>query len=208
MFKHLLLNSKISSSPPRIPSCLKTTSSKNLSKTTVGLNPYNSEPSWVYESLLTTAPDIPDTDYDESDSKPIVIEPFYINAKKNNVWENAKRHSYNKEGNKKNATNTLKESLKYRPPVAEFVKEITKATEEDMKRKKKREKNRRYQEEVETEAQQIYREILEVVKENSPASLPVSRGSMVGFGGEENSKQGKLRSRSGQPQDKKDKRYK
>ena len=78
---------------------MKTPSSKNLSKTKVGLDSYNSEPSWVYESLLITAPDIPDTDYDESESKPIVIEPVYVNAKKNNVWENANRHAYNKEGN-------------------------------------------------------------------------------------------------------------
>ena len=32
------------------------------------------------------------------------------------------------------------------------------------------------------EAQKIYREILEVVKENSPASLQYGRGRMVGYG--------------------------
>ena len=35
---------------------------------------------------------------------------------------------------------------------------------------------------VENEAQQIYREILEVVQANSPSSLPVRRGRMVGYG--------------------------
>ena len=93
---------------------------------------------------------------------------------------------------KKITTNTLKEALRNRPPVAEFMKEITKANEEDILKRKQRERYRLYIDDVfidnteedivENEAQQIYREILEVVQANSPSSLTVSRARMVGYG--------------------------
>ena len=171
LFKHLLQEKRDSS---RIPSCLK-----------------------ISKNLLNVAPDIPETDYEESDEKVSNIEPSYQNIKQRDLWENACRQN-NDNGvilncaQKKMPTNTLKSALRNRPPVAEFIKEITKANAKDDVKRRQRERDRLYNDDVftdnteedivENEAQQIYREILEVVQANSPSSLPVSRGRMVGYG--------------------------
>ena len=52
------------------------------------------------------------------------------------------------------------------------------------KREKKRPKNSIESSSEEDEAKKIYREILEVVKTNAPASLQYGRGRMVGYGEE------------------------
>ena len=171
LFKHLLQEKRDSS---RIPSCLK-----------------------ISKNLLNVAPDIPETDYEESDEKLSNIEPSYQNIKQRDLWENACRQNNDngvllKCAQKKMPTNTLKSALRNRPPVAEFIKEITKANAKDDVKRRQRERDRLYNDDVftdnteedivENEAQQIYREILEVVQANSPSSLPVSRGRMVGYG--------------------------
>ena len=97
-----------------------------------------------------------------------------------------------------------------RPPISDVVKEITKVSEKDkirqrqredmqieaqsifnkdktevrVKKDKKKPKNSVGTSSEEDEAQKIYREILEVVKTNSPASLQYGRGRMVGYGEE------------------------
>eukprot|EP00090_Calanus_glacialis_P021553 TRINITY_DN3324_c0_g1_i4.p1 TRINITY_DN3324_c0_g1~~TRINITY_DN3324_c0_g1_i4.p1 ORF type:complete len:425 (-),score=105.77 TRINITY_DN3324_c0_g1_i4:152-1426(-) len=111
-------------------------------------------------------------------------------------------------------TETLKHVLKTRPPVAEFVKEITKVSEKDKMRQRQRENMQKEAESIfnkekeernlheqkqnekkrpknsvessseEDEAKKIYREILEVVISNAPASLQYGRGRMVGYGEE------------------------
>jgi hypothetical protein len=89
-------------------------------------------------------------------------------------------------------THTLKEALKNRPPVAEFIEQITKANEENMEKRKQREGDNMYNvyflydnTEAKTckkKADDIYREILNVFLASSPTSVPVSRGRIVGFG--------------------------
>ena len=104
--------------------------------------------------------------------------------------------------------------MKNRPPVADFVKEIAKVSEKDKLRQQQRENMQKEAESIfnkekeavksqeasrisrrrpvnsvessseEDDAQKIYREILEVVKTNSPASLQFGRGRMVGYGEE------------------------
>ena len=66
-------------------------------------------------------------------------------------------------------TKTLKEALKNRPPVSEFIREITRMSEEDRRRQRERKSMMEEEEEereeggdIEDEAQKIYREILEV----------------------------------------------
>ena len=107
-------------------------------------------------------------------------------------------------------TETLKEVIKHRPPVSEVVREITKESERDKLRQIEREKMQREAEvefsrqnsgdfrkaklkenikggdddEEEDEAQKIYKEIIDVVASNSPASLQYVRGRMVGYGEE------------------------
>ena len=142
-------------------------------------------------------PDIPETDYDETEDKFSIINPVHNNIKQRDLWGNACRQSNDNGGilkyaQKKLPTNTIREALRNRPPVSEFIKEITKANEEDNVKRIQRERERLYIDDVfnditkedinENEAQQIYREILEVVQANSPSSLPVSRGRMVGYG--------------------------
>ena len=85
-------------------------------------------------------------------------------------------------------TETLKEVIKHRPPVAAVVREITKEREKDKLRQREREMMEREAEREfqggggggDEEAQQIYREIISVVASNSPASLQHARGRMVG----------------------------
>ena len=111
-------------------------------------------------------------------------------------------------------TETLKQVMKKGPPVADIVKDITKISEIDKMRKSQHESMQREAESIfkkkvevrtildanrmnrrkpmnsvgssseEDDAQQIYREILDVVKTNSPASLQCGRGRMVGYGEE------------------------
>ena len=170
LFKHLLQEKKDPSSPPRIPSCLK--ASKNM------LN-------------------VAETDYDETEDKFSIINPVHNNMRQRDLWGNACRQSNDNGGilkyaRKKLPTNTIKEALRNRTPVSDFIKEITKANEEDNLKRRERESDRLYIDDVftdmtenyivENEAQQIYQEILEVVQAKSPSSLPVSRGRMVGYG--------------------------
>lgn len=169
LFKHLLQEKKGQESPPRIPSCMK-----------------------ISHNILNTAPEIPEVDYDESDDKLSVIDTAHGNLSQRDLWSNACRQNTNNGGilkyeQNKLPTNTLKEALRNRAPVAEFIREITKANEEDIVNRKQRERERLcvhgvFTEDdiVENENEQIYREILEVVQANSPSSLPVSRGRMVG----------------------------
>ena len=56
LFKHLLQEKKDPSSPPRIPSYLK-----------------------VSKNMLNVAPDIPETDYDETEDKFSIINPVHNN---------------------------------------------------------------------------------------------------------------------------------
>ena len=111
-------------------------------------------------------------------------------------------------------TETLKQVMKTRPPISEVVKEITKVSEKDKIRQQQRENMQKEAESIfnkekeeidlhpikpkekkrpknsvessseEDEAKKIYREILEVVKTNAPASLQYGRGRMVGYGEE------------------------
>ena len=90
-------------------------------------------------------------------------------------------------------TETLKEVIKHRPPVAQVVREITEESERDKMRQKRREtmmgqadsklahspQTAAKASKEEEEAQQVYREILEVV-----GSTPCGRGRMVGYGEE------------------------
>jgi len=112
-----------------------------------------------------------------------------------NVWVNANRYmGSNQENDDLVPTKTLKEALKYRPSVSEFVKEITKASEKDRQRERERKQMEREEKgegneeredkSEEDEAKMIYREILEVVSLNSPASIQTVKGRMVGYGEE------------------------
>ena len=87
-------------------------------------------------------------------------------------------------------TETLKEVIKHRPPVAQVVREITEESERDKIRQKRRENMMRQTDnklphspdktnKEEDEAQKVYREIMEVV-----GSTPCGRGRMVGYGEE------------------------
>ena len=87
-------------------------------------------------------------------------------------------------------TETLKEVIKHRPPVAQVVREITEESERDKIRQKRRENMTRESDnklphssakanKEEDEAQKVYREIMEVV-----GSTPCGRGRMVGYGEE------------------------
>jgi len=179
-------------------------------------------------SSLQLSPSIPKPDYEkDQDEKPI------RRPRERDVWGNANRFR----GSQQNLmidkeelqklelsgklsrgqimpTDTLKQVMKTRPPVAEFVKEITKVSEKDKirqhqrenmqkeaesifnkekeervlhdqrQREKKRPKNSIESSSEEDEAKKIYREILEVVKTNAPASLQYGRGRMVGYGEE------------------------
>ena len=123
LFTHLLQEKKESS---RIPSCLK-----------------------ISKNLLNVAPDIPETDYEESKDELSIINPVHKNMRQRDLWGNAYRQNSDKVGLLKCAqnkipTNTLKEALRNRPPVADFMKEITKANEEDIVKRKQRERYRLY----------------------------------------------------------------
>ena len=78
-------------------------------------------------------------------------------------------------------TETLKEVIKHRPPVAQVVREITEESQRDKIRQKRRETmmGQTENKEEEEEAQKVYREILDVV-----GSTPCGRGRMVGYGEE------------------------
>ena len=125
-----------------------------------------------------------------------------------NVWSNVERYKgetpwkerHNNNGVKHHKivpTETLKEVIKHRPPVSEVVREITKESEKDKLRQREREMMQKEiekefsadskdveKEDDSDEAQQIYREIIDVVSANSPSSLQYVRGRMVGYGEE------------------------
>ena len=121
-----------------------------------------------------------------------ILKTVYTNVNQVDIWENADRQSdvkddITKYAELKNTTNTLKEAFRNRPPVAEYIKEITRANKENIKKRQQRELDKLMNAAVyddEDEAQQIYQEILQVVGANSPTSLPISRGSMAGYGTE------------------------
>ena len=149
------------------------------------------------DNLLKIAPNIPETEFKEKEDKLLIMKPVYQNINQVDLWENADRQTNNNadvtkyEGIKKQ-TNTLKEALKNRPPVADFIEQITKANEEDMEKRKQRERDKMYNvyfpydnteaKTGEKEADEIFRKILNVDQASSPTSLPISRGRMVGFG--------------------------
>ena len=75
------------------------------------------------------------------------MKPVYQNINQVDLWENADRRTNNnadvtKYAGIKKQTNTLKEALKNRPPVADFIEQITKANEEDMEKRKQRERDK------------------------------------------------------------------
>ena len=159
---------------------------------------------------MQLSPSIPLPDYEKE--KPL------RRQNQRDVWGNANRvrgsHDNLNDTEEVIPTETLKQVLTTRPPVAEFVKEITKASEKDKLRQRQRENMQKEAESIfnkekeertlhdqkqkekkrpknsvessseEDEAKKIYREILEVVKTNSPASLQYGRGRMVGYGEE------------------------
>ena len=130
-----------------------------------------------------TGDDILETESDESDDNHLIIKPVYKNRNQTNLWENCFTENTAKDNQSVTTpvehhtglTDTEREVIKHRPTVSEIVKEITKASKKDMERRKEREI-------VENKARKIYEEILAVVHDSSPASLPVSRGVMVGCG--------------------------
>jgi hypothetical protein len=149
------------------------------------------------EHLRKTGSNTSKADNEEKENKLLLIKPVYQNIHQVDLWENADRQPNNNDDVKKytdmkQLTSTLEEALKQRPPVAEFIQNITKATKEDMEKSIQRERDELYNykapndntesKTVEKAADEIYREILNVVQANSPTSLPVSRGRMVGFG--------------------------
>ena len=162
-------------------------------------------------SSLLLSPSIPLPDYQKE--KPL------RKPEERDLWGNANRFRGSQDNLKLPRgqvapTETLKHVLKTRPPVSEFVKEITKVSEKDKIRQrqreimqkeaesifnegkeeralhelktkeKKRPKNSVESSSEEDEAKKIYREILEVVISNAPASLQYGRGRMVGYGEE------------------------
>jgi len=110
-------------------------------------------------------------------------------ATSNLLWSNANRYLGSAaQDDERMPTKTLKEALKNRPSVSEFVKEITKASEKDRQREMERKLMERAEEgkeeTEEEEAKKIYREIMEVVSLSSPSSIQTVKGRMVGYGEE------------------------
>ena len=136
-----------------------------------------------------TGDDTSETESDESDDNHLIIKPVYKNRNQTNLWENCYTENTAKDNQSvatpvehhTGLTDTEREVIKHRPAVSEIVKKITKASKEDMERRKERE-DMLNNEIVESKARKIYEEILAVVHGSSPASLPVSRGVMVGCG--------------------------
>ena len=136
-----------------------------------------------------TGDDTSETESDESDDNHLIIKPVYKNRNQTNLWENCCTENTAKDNQSvatpvehhTGLTDTEREVIKHRPAVSEIVKEITKASKEALERRKERE-DILNNEIVENKARKIYEEILAVVHDSSPASLPVSRGVMVGCG--------------------------
>ena len=182
-------------------------------------------------STLQIGPDIPIPDYEDSNdhTKSSNLQERNVWS---NVDRSVRRQLT--ERAQKVPTETLKQIMKSRPPVSEVVKEIAKVSEKDKIRQRQREnmqkeaeslfnkqeaikveseknkEKKRPKNSVESsseddESQKIYREILEVVKSNSPASLQYGRGRMVGYGEEAQStlkrgdKKNAVRSNSDRP---------
>jgi len=85
-------------------------------------------------------PHIPDPDYSTPYIPcPATPSPDYAREKspaKRDLWGNARRYRGKQES--ADPRRTLKEALKNRPPVSQFIREITRATEEDRKRREER----------------------------------------------------------------------
>jgi hypothetical protein len=176
VFKHFM-DQQAPSSTPRIPSCMKMSSYKTWSKSKSGLKLFNGETSLVSKSLI----DLSNIDCDEVEKKQNVKKSVYKNIRQCDIWENADRQikdCYDKNGDKnvtkdRNPKNTLNKA-----PLTEFFREKTKT------RRNFKEQSKMYSEDktIESEALEIYQEILDIVNANSPASLPVSREKKVGYG--------------------------
>ena len=114
-----------------------------------------------------------------------IIEPVYKEFNSKNVWETLSKDApYDQSiATKIYPEGTMKEALKNRPPLSVFIEEISNATKELKKRQSK------YCKEMELrESQELYQEICNAVESNSPHSMPVSRGRMVGHGMDEEPK--------------------
>ena len=122
--------------------------------------------------------DISETDTDESDDSQVIIKPVYKNRNQIDLWENCYRHNNAKvdhgvEQNKH--TDTLKEAIKHRPSVTEFIREIKRANKEDMERRRQRERARILDYDTMSSTEEVYDCILAAVQ-----GVPVGRGAMVG----------------------------
>lgn len=145
---------------------------------------------------LRHSPAIPDPDYEVERVRAGAVP----RRSDGDVWRNADRYrggekrddQQTNSAQRRNKdflapTETLKEVIKHRPPVAQVVKEITEESQRDKLRQRRRESMQRQAEtdaaeadqEDDDEAQKIYREILDVV-----GSAPCGRGRMVGYGEE------------------------
>ena len=120
-----------------------------------------------------------------TEAKQDIIEPVYKKFNDRNVWETLSKDApYDQSvATKVYPEGTKKETLKNRPPLSVFIEEISNATKELKKRQSKYCKERELR-----ESQQLYQEIVNAVESNSPHSMPVSRGRMVGHGMDEEPK--------------------
>ena len=161
----------------------------------------------VQKQIMRTCHDIPNTIYnpgdditetksDESDNNHLIIKPVYKNRNVTNLWENCYRNDSDKDDQSVTTPAGHNTELTYtgrdRPAVTEKVK----GSKKDRERSRER-KEMLNNENVENKARKIYEEILEVVQGSSPASLPVSRGVLVGYaqahqGQDRNIKTGKI----------------
>jgi len=100
--------------------------------------PYIPDPD--YATPYNPCPATPSPDYEESEKNPM----------ERDLWGNARRYR-GKQESSTDPTRTLKEALKNRPPVSQFIREITRATEEDRKRREERQQKQRLLENQEAE---------------------------------------------------------
>jgi hypothetical protein len=133
---------------------------------------FGCERSLVSKSLQ----DLANIDYDEVEKKPNAKKLVYKKIIRRNVWENADRQineRYDKNGDKYTTKDRIPKNTRNEAPLTEFVREKTKTRRNLIISTYSGDKT------VESEAQEIYQEILDIVQANSPASLPVSSGRKV-----------------------------
>jgi len=100
--------------------------------------PYIPDPD--YATPYNPCPATPSPDYEERERHPM----------ERDLWGNARRYR-GKQESAADPTRTLKEALKNRPPVSQFIREITRATEEDRRRREERQQKQRLLENQEAE---------------------------------------------------------